>query len=189
VIGADHNHLLIPGLAVSLAVGAALAWAANGMLGEGDELPARGAASLGGVLLAVVAYAAITSPPSSWYNPDLTVPSPEVRAQYGRIVYNVSRNPGTLFFSDDPGIVALAGKETLYDDPFTMTALAEAGRWDEAAYRTMLREGRFGLLVLSCDVNAPRTCRADTFTPGVLDSIRDGYDVLFRDIMFTYAPR
>ncbi|HEX8219282.1 MAG TPA: hypothetical protein VF914_08725 [Chloroflexia bacterium] len=189
VIGADHNHLLIPGLAISLAVGAALAWAVNGVLGEGGKSPARAAASLGGVLLAVVAYAAITSPPSSWYNPDLIAPSPEVRAQYGRIVYNVSRNPGTLFFSDDPGIVALAGKETLYDDPFTMTALAEAGRWDEAAYRTMLREGRFGLLVLSCDVNSPRTCRADTFTPGVLDSIRDGYDVLFRDIMFTYAPR
>lgn len=189
VIGADHNHLLIPGLAISLAVGAALAWAANGMLGERGALPMRAVASLGGLLLAVVAYATVTSPPSSWYNPDLVLPSAEVQAQYGRIVYNVSRNPGTLFFSDDPGIVALAGKETLYDDPFTMTALAEAGRWDEAAYRTMLREGRFGLLVLSCDVTAPRFCRADTFTPGVLDSISDGYDVLFRDIMFTYAPK
>jgi hypothetical protein len=131
----------------------------------------------------------VTSPPSSWYNPDLDVPPAEVREQYRKIVYNVSQNPGTLFFSDDPGIVALAGKVTLYDDPFTMTALAATNRWDEAAYRTMLREGRFSLLVLSCDVSTPQFCRADTFTPGVLDAIRDGYDLLFRDIMHTYAPR
>jgi hypothetical protein len=141
------------------------------------------------VLLAVVVYAGVTSPPSSWYDPDLTVPSAEVQEQYRKIVYNVSRNPGTLFLSDDPGIVALAGKETAYDDPFTMTALAASGQWDEAAYRTMLREGKFGLLVLSCDVNTPQFCRADTFTPGVLDAIHDGYRVLFRDIMYTYAPK
>jgi hypothetical protein len=189
VIGADHNHLLMSGLAISLAVGAALAWAANGVLGERGSLPVRATVSMSAVLLAIIVYATVTSPPSSWYNPDLTLPSAEVQEQYRRIVYNVSRNPGTLFFSDDPGIVALAGKETAYDDPFTMTALAESGRWDEAAYRTMLREGRFRLLVLSCDVHAPRTCRADTFTPGVLDAISDGYEVLFRDIMFTYAPR
>jgi hypothetical protein len=189
VIGADHNHLLMSGLAVSLAVGAAIAWAVNHLAGERSVLPLPAAAFLAGVLLAVVVYAVVTSPPSSWYDPDLTVPSAEVREQYRKIVYNVSRNPGTLFFSDDPGIVALAGKETTYDDPFTMTALAASGRWDEAAYRTMLREGKFGLLVLACDVNTPQFCRSDTFTPGVLDAIRDGYQVLFRDIMYTYAPK
>ena len=189
VIGADHNHLLMSGLAISLAVGAAVAWAASRLLDEGGRLPLRATASLAGVLLAVAVYALVTSPPSSWYNPDLDVPSAEVQEQYRKIVYNVSRNPGALFFSDDPGIVALAGKETPYDDPFTMTALAATNRWDEALYRTMLREGRFGLLVLSCDVNTPQFCRADTFTPGVLDAIRDGYQVLFRDIMYTYAPK
>jgi hypothetical protein len=188
VIGADHNHLLMSGLAISLAVGAAVAWAANTVV-EGKRLPLPATASLTGALLAVGVYALLTSSPSSWYNPDLTLPSAEVQEQYRKIVYNVSQNPGTLFFSDDPGIVALAGKATTYDDPFTMTALAAANRWDEATYRTMLREGKFGLLVLSCDVNAPQFCRADTFTPGVLDAIRDGYNVLFRDIMYTYAPK
>ncbi|HEX8599928.1 MAG TPA: hypothetical protein VF952_15620 [Chloroflexia bacterium] len=189
VIGADHNHLLMSGLAISLAVGAAIAWTANRLLEERGRLPRAATASLAGALLSVVIYAAVTSPPSSWYNPDLDVPSAEVQEQYRKIVYNVSRNPGTLFFSDDPGIVALAGKETPYDDPFTMTALAATNRWDEAAYRTMLREGRFGLLVLSCDVSTPQFCRADTFTPGVLDAIRDGYNLLFRDIMYTYTPK
>jgi hypothetical protein len=189
VIGADHNHLLMSGLAISLAVGAAIAWAANRLLDERGKLPLAATASLTGALLSVVIYAAVTSPPSSWYDPDLDVPVAEVQEQYRKIVYNVSQNPGTIFFSDDPGIVALAGKATPYDDPFTMTALAATNRWDEAAYRTMLREGRFGLLVLSCDVSTPQFCRADTFTPGVLDAIRDGYNLLFRDIMYTYAPK
>ncbi|MDQ3929943.1 MAG: hypothetical protein M3328_12465, partial [Chloroflexota bacterium] len=192
VIGADHNHLLLPGLAVSLAVGAVIARSANRLLGEGvggTGVRALAVAYLAATLLALAVYATVTSPPSSWYNPDLDVPSAQVQEQYRKIVYNVSQNPGTLFFSDDPGIVALAGKETPYDDPFTMTALAASARWDEAAYRTMLREGGFGLLVLSCDVSTPRSCRADTFTPGVLDAISDGYRVLFRDVMYTYAPR
>jgi hypothetical protein len=82
-----------------------------------------------------------------------------------------------------------------------MATLATRNRWDEAAFRDMLREGRFARLVLSCDVpgtlaqqrgelqNVARPCRADTFTPGVLEAIRDGYDIIFRDVFFTYAPK
>ncbi len=109
------------------------------------------AAPVGVALLAV--YALFTSAPSSWYDADLIRPTAEAQEQMRKIVYNVSRNPGTLFFSDDPGIVALAGKATPYDDPFTMTALAGQGRWDESAFRDMLRTGKFGLLVLSCNVS------------------------------------
>ncbi len=71
-----------------------------------------------------------------------------------------------------------------------MTALAQQGRWDETHYRNMLREGKFSLLVLSCDAVAqPRNCRPAKFTPGVLDSIREGYQVLFPDVFFTYVPQ
>lgn len=187
VVGADHNHLLMPGLAVALASGAALAYVLARPASGKRSLPTLGSATA--ALLLIAAYAAVTSAPSSWYAPDLTVPTAQVQEQYRQIVQNVKQNPAALFFSDDPGIVALAGKETPYDDPFTMTALAQAGRWDEGAYRTSLRQGRFGLLVLSCDVNAPQFCRADTFTSGVLEAVRAGYTVLFRDVMYTYAPK
>ena len=83
----------------------------------------------------------------------------------------------------------MSGKTTPYDDPFTMTALAESGRWDESTFRQMLREGQFSLLVLSCNViEAPQSCRSDTLSPGMKDAIRDGYRLLFRDVLFTYAP-
>ncbi len=189
VVGADHNHLLMPGLAVCACVGALLA----AVLVRVERIRIEKIAPLvaGAVsLLLVLIYLAFTSAPTPWYGPDLTLPNTQQQEQLRKITLNVRQNPGTLFYSDDPGILALASKETPYDDPFTMTALAPQGRWDESAYRNMLRQGKFSLLVLSCDVNAsPNTCRADTFTPGILEAIREGYRVLFRDVLFTYVPK
>jgi hypothetical protein len=188
VVGADHNHLLMAGLAICAGPGALVADLLRRLtaLSPADALSwASGAC----VLALIVGYALVTSEPSSWYAPDLTMPSAAQQEQLRKIVQNVRDNPGTLIYADDPGIAALASKTTDYDDPFTMTALAEQGRWDETYFRDSLRSGRFPLLVLSCDVNVPNSCRADTFTPGVLDAIRAGYTVLFRDVLFTYAPR
>jgi hypothetical protein len=190
VIGADHNHLLIPGLALALAVGAACAELLNYLAGwrRGGDWRVPVPAAVAGALLLV--FALVTSPPATWYDPDLTVPGPAVQEQLRLIVQNVRSNPGDLFFADDPGIIALAGKETPYDDPFTMTALALGSRWDESAFRRMLSQGRFNLIVLSCNViEAPDTCRYDTLTPGAADAIRAGYTVLFRDVLFTFAPK
>jgi hypothetical protein len=218
VVGADHNHLLMPGLAICAASGALLAK----MLGDadrttGDRRPTTDDGSLPTsivhrpssivrllslsslvALALLLGYVVFTSPPSAvGYGPDLAVPSPQEREQLRKITLNVRTTPGDVFFSDDPGILALAGKATLYDDPFTMAALATQGRWDEAAFRDMLRQGKFPLLVLSCDVpgtisgqqGIAKPCRHDTFTPGVLDAINDGYEVIFRDVFFTYAPK
>ncbi|HYP39547.1 MAG TPA: hypothetical protein VEX13_04235 [Chloroflexia bacterium] len=188
VVGADHNHLLMSGLAISAGTGGLLAWALVRLESGRGNLLARGVAPI--ALLLVLIHATMTSAPSSWYGPDLGIPGAAEQEQLRKIVLNVRQNPGSVFFADDPGILALAGKETHYDDPFTMTALAQQGRWDESAYVRMLREGKFGLLVLSCDViNRPDLCRADTLPPGVKDAIRDGYQLLFRDIFFTYAPK
>ncbi len=197
VVGADHNHLLMPGLAVSLGVGAPVAFLLNYLTTSESPVPgqpwnrSRSTYTLSAAVSAVLIglYLLVTSPPSSWYNPDLTVPPPEQQEQLRKIVLNIQQNPGALFFADDPGMLALAGKETPYDDPFTMTALAEQGRWDESAYRNQIGQGKFALLVLSCDVTSPNSCRGDTFTPGVLDAIRDGYTILFRDILYTYVPK
>lgn len=202
VVGADHNHLLMSGLAVSMGIGALVAsfldrlsklgqLEAKEREGEPGSSRRRVAISVGGIGIAFLLgnFFLVTSEPSSWYNPDLVKPSAEQQEQLRKIVLNVRQNPGTTFFADDPGIVALAGKETPYDDPFTMSALAQQGRWDEAAYREQLRTGKFGLLILSCDVTVPNSCRGDTFTPGVLDAIREGYDLLFRDVLYTYTPK
>jgi hypothetical protein len=199
VVGADHNHLLMPGLAVAAGVGALAAYLLGRLTSEEVEVLAgdarRGWGANGfyavGALAAVLlaSYFLLTSEQSSWYNPDLQMPSAQQQEQLRKIVENVHENPGTAFFSDDPGVLALAGKTTPYDDPFTMAALAPQNRWDETAFRDQLRDGKLALLTLSCDVTTENSCRGDTFTPGVLDAIRDGYDLLFRDVLFTYAPK
>ncbi|MEO5951121.1 MAG: hypothetical protein ABIQ44_01515, partial [Chloroflexia bacterium] len=201
VVGADHNHLLMSGLAVSMGVGSLVAFLLDKLTESNANVEAGESKSsldrerwfyrLGGLGAAalIVVYFIGTSPPSSWYDPDLIKPSVEQQEQLRKIVFNVEQNPGTVFFSDDPGIVALAGKETAYDDPFTMSALAQQGRWDESVYREELRTGKFGLLILSCDVTTGNGCRGDTFTPGVLDAIREGYDLKFRDVLYTYEPK
>jgi hypothetical protein len=202
VVGADHNHLLMPGLAMSAGVGALLAQLLVDLTGDHRPIPQSAIRNAyrapesairnlsgGAAALLVAIYILFTSEPSSWYSPDLTMPTADQQEQLRKIVLNVSKNPGTLYFSDDPGLLALAGKQTPYDDPFTMAALATENRWDETAYRNHLVRGDFSLVLLSCDVNNPSTCRSDTFTPGVLEAIRAGYNVLFRDVVFTYAPK
>ncbi len=188
VIVADHNQLLMLGLAMSACTGASLGTVARPFSADARRLLFFAPAPV--AVLLIVIYGIFTAAPSSWYGADLRPPPPEWIEQTRKIAENASQNGGSALFSDEPGILAIAGKETPYSDPFTMTALAQQGRWDETHYRNMLREGKFSLLVLSCDAVAqPRNCRPAKFTPGVLDSIREGYQVLFPDVFFTYVPQ
>jgi hypothetical protein len=204
VVGADHNHLLMPGLALCMGVGSLLAWLLNEAAIPSSLLTIRRFAPLfAGVVILLGVYSLFTSPPAAVaYGPDLAYPSSVEQEQMRKIALYVRDTPGEPFYADDQGILALAGKQTPYDDPFTMTALAGTGRWDESVLRDMLRQGKFARLVLSCDVGATlaqnaqggkgaggRLCRPDVFTPGVLDAINAGYKVLFRDVLFTYEPR
>ncbi|HUP27427.1 MAG TPA: hypothetical protein VM409_03255, partial [Chloroflexia bacterium] len=186
VVGADHNHLLVPGLALCVGAGALIARLLRAFFtGDAPGTRARWALPAVGALLAV--YLVFTSAPSSAYNVNLEVPTADYREQMRKIIDNVSRHPGQLFFSDTVGVLALAGKETGYDDPFTMNILAQQGRWDQSGLRDKLSQGKFALLVLSCDViNTSKTCQ---FSPDMVQAIRDGYEVLFKDVLFTYAPR
>ena len=198
VVGADHNHLLMPGLAVAAGVGALAAYLLGRLTSEEVEVR-QAMQGAGGVPTASIPWVRwrrccwrVISclPPSRRHGttPTCKCPQHSNRNNCARS-WKTYQNPGTIFFSDDPGVLALAGKITPYDDPFTMAALAPQNRWDETSFRDQLRAGKFALLILSCDVTTENSCRGDTFTPGVLDAIRDGYDLLFRDVLFTYAPK
>jgi hypothetical protein len=195
-LGADHDRLLLPVLALCVSVGVLLASLFAHLPNEGDapRLPGWTVPTVAGLL---VVYAVITSWPSSWYNRDLAHLSRNQMVQMRQIILNLKLDPGMSYLSDDPGLLALAGKETPYNDVRSMTAMALRGLWDEAAYRDALTKGRFSLLVLSCDAgmassdasNPQSNCPSDSFTPGVLHAIRSGYKVLFWDIFSTYVPK
>ena len=140
--------------------------------------------------LLLLGYVVQVRDPAGWYGADLRRPPTVEQEQIRKIVANVRENPGRQFFADDPGILALAGKETDFDDPFTMTALAVDGGWDQGAFVQRLEEGRFPLVILAGDAFDPtHPLRGDILTPQMLDALRSGYTLLFRDVYFTYAPR
>ena len=63
-----------------------------------------------------------------------------------RLAQLVRAQPGEVL-SEYMGAVVQAGK-TLWTDPFVTTQMAEAGRWDQEPLLQMIRERRFGLVVM-----------------------------------------
>jgi hypothetical protein len=120
-------------------------------------------------------------------------PPADEQEQWRKIIANVRDNPAGMYFADDPGVLALAGKDTDYDDPFTMTALAPDGLWDPGVFEQRLRTGAFPLVLLAGDAFAapgdPHNLRADILTPAMRQALQAGYSLLFRDVYYTYAPR
>ncbi len=215
VVGADSNHLLGIDLALVLAAGSALGavsreWAAGGKrqaagggpTAGGSPLPTHKAfavfrftlhaAVVIATLGACLAFLHLAATPADWYAADLKLPDAATQNQLRQLVELVRSSPSGSYFADDPGILALAGKTTAYDDPFTMTALAAAGRWDAGAFEAQLRGGGFPLLVLAGDpVSSPPSValRSDILTPTMRAALRAGYRVLYHDVPFTFVPR
>jgi hypothetical protein len=200
----EHNALLMPAFGICACVGALFVrlfadhWdEERDLQTEEGEARRRGTGAgwgarawAGDAALALVAiYAVLTSPPATLYASDLRDASGEGE-RLRLIIANAQGNSSSQIFSDDPGLVALAGKDTPYNDPQAMTYNAQVGRWDETAYREKLRGAAFGMILLSCDpTETPSRCRTSAFTPGVLDALRGGYQVVFRDVYFTLVPR
>ena len=201
VVGADSNHLLFSGLAVAWTAAAALAalgTQATRLLFPPDAHVSRFTfhVSRNITILATVlalalllGYAAQVASPAGWYGADLRRPSAAEQEQWRKIIANVRETPGRVFFADDPGVLALAGKDTDYDDPFTLTALAPSGLWDPGVFERRLRAGEFPLVLLAGDAFRTDGLRADVLTPGMRAALEAGYVLRFRDVYFTYAPR
>jgi hypothetical protein len=215
VVGADSNHLLFSGLAVAWTAAAALAalvssqWSVVGGQWSVNRLRNTQHATRSTLhvsrftfhvsrftlpatiltLALLLGYAAQVAAPAGWYGADLRRPTAAEQEQWRLIVANVRATPGRMFFADDPGVLALAGKDTDYDDPFTMTALAPTGLWDPGVFERRLRAGEFPLVLLAGDAFSAGGLRADVLTPGMREALAAGYVLLFRDVYFTYAPR
>jgi len=140
---------------------------------------------------ACIGYLAMVAATADWYAADLHMPGEAEQTQIHKIVEFIRQAPLGTYFADDPGILALAGKTNAYDDPFTMTALAAAGRWDASAFEAQLRRGAFPYVFLAGDVSEPPhvPLRADILTSSMRTALREGYRVLFPDVYFTYQPR
>ena len=174
VEGADHDHLIELAAASALAVGSALAVALDGS--RRTSLAAWPLASL------LAAQLVTGWTPDKWYVQELADPTPQTRRQLDLIVTNIRNTPGAVL-SEEIGLNILAGKGVPYDDPQAMAALARAGRWDQRQLLDDLRARRFALVIL------PVNPRDAIWTPEVLATIHENYDLKFRDVWFTYEAK
>jgi hypothetical protein len=192
VVGADHNHLLAVDLALALAGGAGLAAAGTRLVaGWPGRAAWRPALALVAGTVACAGFLVMAAEPAGWYDPDLVTPSAAQQTQLHKIVEMVRQSPPGSYLADDPGLLALAGKSTPYDDLFTITALAADRRWDAGALEAQLQRGAFPLILLAGDVadHAGVPLRSDILTDPMRGALQHGYRILYRDIYFTYVPK
>jgi hypothetical protein len=173
--GANHNHLLETLLALSLAGGAAVAWAAGA--GPGRRLATVPLLALFAVQLAL-AYR-----PPQWYGSELAPHDPP-----DRYLAFIRSTPGEIL-ADDTGLLFMAGRPLRYDDPSSMGPVALSGVWDQSGLVQEITQRRFSAIMIPVDVENETIDPAGRWTPEMLSAIRTHYRTAFRDTIFTYVPR
>lgn len=197
--GGNHNHLLETLLAAALANGDAISRlvAAAGRRPSPaspvpDRQPTRGVA-LGWLVApaatALMVWTLLTEPATgrAWLAPDLRPPSERERLGWQQVIPVVASEDGPVY-SDNVGLLLLAGQPIHYSDPFTLAGAVEAGLWSDAALVAAVQQRRFSLIALRYDVGRLRAVPTD-ITPALLAAIREHYVVADRNVMILYRPR
>jgi hypothetical protein len=113
------------------------------------------------------------------------MPLVERAGQMQKISDVIKKTPGDMF-SEDAWLLLSNGKRVLYDDPAGMTALANAGTWDQSTFVRDLQRRKYSLLLLEYDLTN------ETYNPRwtnqALHAAQNNYAVLFRDVIFAHAP-
>jgi hypothetical protein len=123
------------------------------------------------------------APPTSWYR---GLPSDEEAAQMARIQQLVESISGPVF-SEDVGVLLLAGKEFEYEDPSTFSPMARAGIWDDSVLADKFTRGYFDLVLLEYDITGIDS--ALRWTDRLFGALKGSYKLLYRDWLYSYVPK
>ncbi len=118
---------------------------------------------------------------------DFRTPRPAERAGWAQLAAFVTNDPGPVY-SDNVGLLLVAGKEVRYTDPFSLSYAARTGQWDQTSLVERVERGEFTLIALRYDIFAVGGALTD-LTPELYQAIRARYRVIERNVMFLYAPR
>lgn len=176
VVGANHNHLLETGIALSLAGAQAV-----GVALERQAIPLPALRVIAPVLLATQLL--LWRTPLPWFAGDFT-PDPD----YARYIEFIRSTPGEVM-ADDVALVYAAGKPLPYDDPAAMGPAARQGLWDQSRFIADIRARRFSAILLPFDIDDAGLEASERWTPDMLQAIDDAYEIKFRDTQFIYVPR
>lgn len=180
--GGNHNHF-VEGL-VAATLGAGLV---AGRLARARQGPSRLAA---GALLLALALASLGEAGlagSNWLARDFRTPRAAEREGWAQLAAYVTNDPGPVY-SDNVGLLLVAGKAVRYTDPFTLTYAAATGQWDQRGLVRRIEAGEFSLIALRYDIFAESGAAAD-LTPEMYAAIRARYRLVERNVLYVYRPR
>ena len=81
----------------------------------------------------------------------------------------------------------MAGKDTAYNDLFTLNALAQKGAYDWAGLFAEIGKGSFGVILT--EGNLAGKARPDVWPPDLVRAILERYNPRYRDAWYTYTPK
>jgi hypothetical protein len=178
--GGNHNHLLEWAAASSLGLGVGAA-----MLRRSPSLVAGFGGAVAALLLLTQVPTLFQTP--RWLGLELRVPPAAYTEGMNNVFQYVTNAPGDAY-SDNVGLLVIAGKRLWTTDPFTQTHATFFGRWDESRLVQAIRERRFSQIALRIDVDAPDAGAGDV-SPGILQAVRDSYKLDQRNVENIYVPR
>ncbi|HVN76236.1 MAG TPA: hypothetical protein VMT19_07975 [Thermoanaerobaculaceae bacterium] len=163
--GSDQNYLLEALAAIALLAARELP---VGWLRRRALVPAACAVVLAASAVIVAATSAVEA---------VSVHRPVAAAQrpYRELMAWVARAPG-IVVSDDACLL-LANRQPVHIQPFVMTQLARAGRWDQTPFLRELESGKVRLIVAQLD---PPSTFASRYTPEMRKVIAGRYAVAAR---------
>lgn len=182
---ANYHHLLDLLAPLCLAVGLLLAYAERAALTKPLYIP-RSAIAVPVLALAFLQVNLLYNKPNwEWYTP-LAMPLPERAARMEKVSELVKQAPGDIY-SEDDWILLKNGKRVLYDDPATIAALANSGRWDQSTLLQDLNRRKFSYIITQVDL-AGETL-SSRWSDEALKTAQANYQTLFRDVLYVSAPR
>jgi hypothetical protein len=183
--GANHNHLLETLLALTLAGGIVVAWAARAWpswrTGRWSLVVGHSSFVVTAALFAIQLGLAFR--PQEWYAGELAPTDPPER--YLTFIRNT---PGEIL-ADDVGLLFMAGRPLRYDDPSGLGPVALSGLWDQRGLVEEITQRRFSAILIPINVKRSASDPAGHWTPEMLAAIRTHYRMAFHDTIDTYVPK
>ncbi len=178
--GSHHNHLLEPQLALTLA-GCSVAGRSLAQLHANVALQRLGLGLL--ALMLVLAQLWILRTRPAWYGGefDLSEPAGE------RFVALMMSQPGEIL-ADDVGLILAAGRTPRYNDPATIGPAISSGLWDQRGLLADIAAQRFSLILLPFNIERFQLDPMGRWSPECIAAMRQHYDLLYRDVLFSYIP-
>lgn len=103
-------------------------------------------------------------------------------------IFQYVTNNGGRAYSDNVGLLLLAGKPLWTTDPYTQTHATFFKRWDESKLVEAIERKSFSQVILRIDVDEQGDAAGDV-SPRILQAVRDNYKLDQRNVENIYVPR